>query len=505
MTDVPKTKRLTIDETLARGLVSTQFPQWADLPVKLLAGSGWDNRTFRLGEHMVVRLPSAADYALQVEKEQEWLPRLASFLPLQIPTPLAMGEPADGYPWKWSIYRWLEGDTAAHERIADLSDFATSLAQFLIALQRIDPTGGPLPGPHNFYRGGALTIYDTETRQAIAALDDSIDVDAATEIWGEALAATWHGSPMWIHGDVSAGNLLVEGGRLSSVIDFGMLGVGDPACDLSVAWTLLGGESREVFRAMLPLDAGTWARARGWTLWKASIVAAGLTDAVAFGAAEARRTIDELLADRNAPWENEFIIGVRKAREESVRFFSSANRRERELWVASEFLVNLGLPFEEGELEHITDDPPDVRFRDAAFEIKEILDEGRRRHAEFKASLEKARSATTAQELLEPLSPRDITYTEVCALVEKELEKLQSKYAPTTRAGLDLLFYVNLDDVFGYIETPLPPPATFERYGFRSVSVVMGRLSGVLMAATNASPFLSNGGPRVIRRQGSYE
>jgi aminoglycoside phosphotransferase (APT) family kinase protein len=290
-------QQLVIDDTLVRRLVTTQFPQWADLSVRPVALGGWDNRTFHLGEHMLVRMPSAADYAVQVEREHRWLPRLAPLLPLPIPAPLAIGEPADGYPWGWSIYRWLEGDTAAPERIADLRDFAASLAQFLIALQRIDPTGGPPPGPNNFHRGGPLTTYDAETRQAIAALEGRIDVAAATEVWEAALATTWHGSPVWIHGDVSAGNLLVQGGRLSSVIDFGQLGVGDPACDLSIAWTLFGGESRKIFRAMLPLDADTWARGRGWTLWKALIVAAGLTNTNAVEAAQPWRIIAEVLVD----------------------------------------------------------------------------------------------------------------------------------------------------------------------------------------------------------------
>ncbi len=149
-----------IDDVLVRHLVSAQFPQWAQLPVQSVAVGGWDNKSFRLGEEMIVRLPSASAYAAQVEKEQRWLPHLAPFLPLQIPTPLAVGEPASGYPWKWSIYRWIEGETAAPEAVSDSSHFAASVASFLVALQRIDATAGPPPGPHNFYRGGSLTIYD---------------------------------------------------------------------------------------------------------------------------------------------------------------------------------------------------------------------------------------------------------------------------------------------------------------------------------------------------------
>jgi aminoglycoside phosphotransferase (APT) family kinase protein len=246
---------------------------------------------------MSVRLPSAAAYSPQVEKEHRWLPTLAPHLPLPIPVPLAKGWPAYGYPWPWSIYRWLDGETATSERIADMRQFATTLGQFLVALQRIDAAAGPPPGPHNFFRGGPLTVYDGETRQAIAALDGQIDAAAATAVWEAALAATWRGLPVWVHGDVSAGNLLVENGWLSAVIDFGSSGVGDPACDLSIAWTLFTGESRRVFRAALPLDDATWARGRGWTLWKALITLAALPGTNAREASTSRRILDDLLAD----------------------------------------------------------------------------------------------------------------------------------------------------------------------------------------------------------------
>jgi aminoglycoside phosphotransferase (APT) family kinase protein len=290
-------KQLMIDASLVRRLITTQFPEWKDLPIRPVTSSGWDNRTFHLGKHMLVRMPSAAIYALQVEKEQLWLLKLAPSLPLAIPVPLAMGEPADGYPWKWSIYRWLDGETATSGRIDSLRNFATSLAQFLIALQNIDPMGGPLPGPHNFYRGGELTTYDAETRQAIIALKEKIDVKAATDVWEAALATNWHSSPVWIHGDISPGNLLVRGGQLSAVIDFGQLGVGDPACDLAIAWTFFERESREAFRALLPLDTGTWARGRAWALWKALITAAGFTNPNNFESIQCWHIIDEVLED----------------------------------------------------------------------------------------------------------------------------------------------------------------------------------------------------------------
>jgi aminoglycoside phosphotransferase (APT) family kinase protein len=286
-----------IDAALVRRLVAAQFPRWADLPIEPVEVGGVDNRTFHLGEHMTVRLPSAPRYAMQVEKEHRWLPKLAPLLPLPIPVPLAKGAPADGYPWQWSVYRWLQGETASAERIADLRRFAIELAEFLTALYRIDPAGGPPSGRHNFFRGGSLTVYDAETRQALAALEGRIDTDAASTVWEVALAAAWHGPPVWFHGDVAAGNLLVEGGLLSAVIDFGTSGVGDPSCDLAIAWTLFGGGSRDAFRAAIRLDDATWARGRGWTLWKALITLAEHIDTNPSEAGRARRVIDEVLAD----------------------------------------------------------------------------------------------------------------------------------------------------------------------------------------------------------------
>src|SRR5918998_2231825 len=288
------TDKVDINVSLVRRLLAAQFPRWADLPIKPVEVSGWDNRTFQLGTQMTVRLPSAAPYALQVEKEHRWLPKLAPLLPLPIPVPLAKGSPADGYPWHWSVYRWLEGETATAERIADLRQFATTLADFLTALQRIDSAGGPPPGRHNFFRGGPLTVYDAETRQAISALDGRIDGGAATAAWEAALAAGWHGPPVWFHGDVAAGNLLVEGGRLSAVIDFGTSGVGDPSCDLAIAWTFFKGEGRDAFRAALRPDDATWKRGRGWALWKALITLAGHIDSNPPVAAKVRREIHDI-------------------------------------------------------------------------------------------------------------------------------------------------------------------------------------------------------------------
>ena len=270
------TNKLNIDVALVHRLIAVQFPQWVDLTIKPVEFSGWDNRTFHLGKHMSVRLPSAEKYSAKVEIEQRWLPKFAPLLPVQIPTPLAMGKPSAEYPWQWSVYQWIEGETASLDRINDLPQFATKLGEFLVALQKIDGTGGPLAGAHNFYRGGNLATYDTETRQSIAALTDKIDTNIVTGIWNEALDSKWQQPPVWVHGDVAVGNLLVNNGQLNAVIDFGGLGVGDPACDLVMTWTFFKGESRDAFRTAINLDANTWARARGWALWKALIVCAEL-------------------------------------------------------------------------------------------------------------------------------------------------------------------------------------------------------------------------------------
>jgi aminoglycoside phosphotransferase (APT) family kinase protein len=264
----PVPERITVDPQRVRCLVEQQFPQWAGLPVEPVANGGWDNWTYRLGAGMLVRLPSAAEYALAVDKEHRWLPVLAPHLPLPIPVPLAKGAPGAGYPYSWSVYQWLGGERASADRIADPIRFAVDLAGFLTALRIIDPADGPRPGKHNWFRGGTLLTYDALTRDALVALDGHVDVDLAREIWTTALDARWDGVESWFHGDVAEGNLLLNDGRLAAVIDFGTSGVGDPACDLAVAWTLLTAEGRHAFRERLSVDGAAWARGRGWALWK---------------------------------------------------------------------------------------------------------------------------------------------------------------------------------------------------------------------------------------------
>jgi aminoglycoside phosphotransferase (APT) family kinase protein len=288
-----------IDAELVSALVAEQFPEWSGLPVAQVLPGGWDNRTFRLGDELSVRLPSTEAYVLQVEKEQQWLPILAPQLPVPVPVPVGLGRPSERFPFPWSVYRWLPGHVASADRIAHDTTFAADLARFLSELQRVDASGGPLPGAHNFFRGDSPAVYDDQTRQAIAALGDTIDAAAVNEIWDAALATRWSADPVWFHGDVSEGNLLVDGERLAAVIDFGTSGIGDPACDLVIALTTFRGEAREAFRAHRGLDEATWARARGWAIWKALIVAAGMAGSHSpeTEALKARRTIDAVIED----------------------------------------------------------------------------------------------------------------------------------------------------------------------------------------------------------------
>lgn len=284
-------------ETVAR-LIAEQFPQWADLQVRPVRHSGWDNRSFRLGETMLVRLPSAEGYVLQVEKEHRWLPYLAKPLPLPIPEPLAKGMPSPDYPWPWSVYRWLDGEPLALQLSGtDLVQLAKGVAAFLHALHAIDASEGPLAGAHNFHRGGSLLVYDEEAKAAIKAVSDEVDAELALTIWDAARASHWQERPVWVHGDIAEGNLLMKDGRLRAVIDFGSSGVGDPASDLVLAWNMLDGESRSVFRQALPLDAETWERGQGWALWKAVIVLAAERGRDERLSEWSRRTIREVMAD----------------------------------------------------------------------------------------------------------------------------------------------------------------------------------------------------------------
>ena len=255
------------DVDLVRRLVAGQFPHWADLPVRPVPSYGTDHDIYRLGGDLAVRLPRIGWATKQAAREAEWLPRLAPHLPLALPVPLAMGRPAEGYPFDWSVYEWLAGENA-NGTIVDLDQAAVDLAAFLRALRRID-TAGAYPRPPRS-RGGALAEFDEAVRRSVRQLGERIDGDATLRSWQASLdAPAWEGPEVWVHGDLLPGNLLVVDGRLSAVIDFGGLNVGDPACDLQPAWHVFAGGSRRRFRAELDVDEASWLRGRGWVLLQA--------------------------------------------------------------------------------------------------------------------------------------------------------------------------------------------------------------------------------------------
>ncbi|WP_030781322.1 aminoglycoside phosphotransferase family protein [Streptomyces sp. NRRL S-920] len=257
--------RPAIDAALARRLVDTQFPHWAELPLKLLAPAGSDHVIYRLGEELSVRLPRHADAVGQARKEARWLPRLTPHLPLAVPEPVGVGEPGLGYPWAWAVSRWLEGEVATPEALGDSPRAAVRLAEFLAALQKCTPDAAEA-APEDV-RADTLADRDRDTRDAIGEVADVFDAEAMTTLWDAALSAPgWDRAAVWCHGDLHTGNLLTVDGHLSAVIDFGELGVGDPACDLTIAFTLMSPGSRSVFRDALGVDDATWTRGRGWAL-----------------------------------------------------------------------------------------------------------------------------------------------------------------------------------------------------------------------------------------------
>lgn len=285
------------DVSLVNQLVAAQFPQWANLPVSAVPSSGTDNALYRLGDDLVVRLPRIHWATDQIEKEMRWLPRLAPHLPLDLPVPLAKGRPGEGFPYNWGVYRWLNGENLTIEQISDPSQTAIDLAQFILSLQQIDTTGG-LPAAKHNGRGLPLATRDAATREGIMALREMIDADAATAVWETAVSTPeWNHPPVWFHGDMLPGNLLFVNGRLHAVIDFGGLAVGDPACDLMIAWGLFNGESRNVFRNALTVDKATWARGQGHALSQAVIFIPYYLNTNPIGVRSAFRAIDEVLDD----------------------------------------------------------------------------------------------------------------------------------------------------------------------------------------------------------------
>jgi aminoglycoside phosphotransferase (APT) family kinase protein len=286
---------IDIDESLVRRLIAKQFPRWADLPVTTVRSAGTDNAIFRLGDDIAVRLPRVTRAAETVGTEQRWLPRLSRLLPLAVPVPLGEGAPDDGFPYPWSVYRWLDGANLVVRPGVDLDDAARQLGRFVAALRRIDASGAPWS-----FRGGAVSTLDDRVRADIRDLgaDGTVDADVATAAWETALRApTWHAAPVWVHADLYPVNLLARRGRLAAVIDFGGLGVGDPACDMLPAWALLTAATRDLFRGEADVDEATWVRGRGWglALGLGAVRVYRVTNPIL--AAIGRRSIAEAVAD----------------------------------------------------------------------------------------------------------------------------------------------------------------------------------------------------------------
>jgi len=283
---------IEIDAALVRRLVAAKFPRLTDLPIRAVQSTGTVNAIYRLGDHLYARLPRVQSWARDLDREWHWLPRLAPRLSLQVPTPVAKGSPESWYPYPWAIYRWIDGQPYADEHIDDEHQAAKDLAQFVGELRGIDPVVG---APH----GGRkpLAALDGVTRAAIESARGVIDSQAATAAWERALEApVWEGRPVWIHTDLLRPNLLVHGGRLSAVIDFGGVGVGDPAADVIAAWSVFGPTGRALFRSALDVDDGTWNRARGFALHQAAVIIPYYRQTNPGFVSLAKRTIEEILA-----------------------------------------------------------------------------------------------------------------------------------------------------------------------------------------------------------------
>ena len=283
-----------IDASLVRRLVESQFPDWAGLPVERVVSGGWDNAIYRLGSDLSVRLPRRKMAAELVEKEQRWLPEIAPRLPVPVPVPIGRGSPGEGYPWRRSICPWLPGEVAAVAPVTDVEELAATLGAFIAALHTV----GPADGPRTPWRGVQLARRDETVRGLLADLRDVVDVRAASAAWEDALAApAWPGPDVWLHGDLHPPNMLVEAGRLSAIIDFGDLVVGDPATDLMGAWMVLPPSARPLLAEAVGVDDATWARGRGWALSWGLVCLAHSADNPTLEAI-GRRAVDEALADR---------------------------------------------------------------------------------------------------------------------------------------------------------------------------------------------------------------
>ncbi len=268
----------SITTILVQELIAEQFPEYAHLSIRSVKSQGNDNRTFHLGDEMLVRLPSGEEY---------------------VPKPIVMGNPSNDYPWDWSIYRWLKGGSANTVELNDiaLDTIAIQLAYFLQELHKFDADIDSAPELHNWWRAAHTSTYDEETRELINKLGNVIDARKASSLWQKAISSKWGKRAVWVHGDVASGNILLNEGKLCAVIDFGCMGIGDPACDLTIAWTFFKNNSRKVFKNTFNFDTETWERARGWALWKAMFTLNEIEDKASLEAIKQLQIINEVIND----------------------------------------------------------------------------------------------------------------------------------------------------------------------------------------------------------------
>ncbi|MET3806659.1 aminoglycoside phosphotransferase (APT) family kinase protein [Nakamurella sp. UYEF19] len=285
---------MEISSETVRQLIREQLPQWAELEVTPVLEQGNDNRTFRLGQELAVRLPSAEGYVAGVAKEDLWLPVMAQYLSTGVPVTVATGVPSKEYPYPWSVRRWITGTTPDRDSDLDRVALAKDVGLFLCELRAVPPGDGPAAGAHSFYRGTHPSVYGDQVQQAIGQLANRVDVTACHAIWAEAMRTAWSADPVWFHGDVAPGNILTDRGRMIAVIDFGTCGVGDPACDLVIAWTVFTRAERGIFRDAAALPEDAWVRGRGWALWKALVT---LCRPASTLYSHQARALEELVAD----------------------------------------------------------------------------------------------------------------------------------------------------------------------------------------------------------------
>lgn len=282
-----------IDDATVRRLLTSQFPQWSSRPLERVPDSGTDSAIYRLGKDLGIRMPRIHWAVQQIDKEFKWLGRLARDLPTALPVPIAKGEPGSDYPYPWLIYPWIQGMSLDHAEVRDWRLLVSQIADFILELERIPPEGGPKPR----MRGGSLAKCDESARLGIRYAERMIDMAQALRVWQTAVEApAWNHDPVWIHGDLLPGNILVRDEQLAGVIDWSGASVGDPACDAMLAWALPQAV-RKQFRDALGFDDATWARARGWVVQQTAMYIPYYGASLPGAVAQAKVRLDAALYD----------------------------------------------------------------------------------------------------------------------------------------------------------------------------------------------------------------